>query len=109
MPAAKPGSQYDPRSDLRRGGCIEAADIEETEVQFLYRQMDKFVFMDNTTFEQYELTAEQVGDAWRYLKENLKCSMLLFNGNPITMTPPNHIELKIEFCDPGTKATRRPT
>ncbi len=85
------------------GDSLEAADVEETEVQYLYRQADTFVFMDNTTFEQYELSADQVGDAWRYLTENLKCSMVLFNGNPITMTPPNHVEVKIEFCDPGVK------
>lgn len=85
------------------GDSLEAADVEETEVQYLYRQADTFVFMDSTTFEQYELSADQVGDAWKYLTENLKCSMVLFNGNPITMTPPNHVEVKIEFCDPGVK------
>ena len=57
----------------------------------------EFVFMDNSNYEQYELSSEQVGDDWRYLKENLVCSMVLFNGQPITMTPPNHVEMKIEF------------
>lgn len=85
------------------GDSLEAADVEETEVQFLYRQGDTFVFMDNTSYEQYELAAEQVGDDWRYLTENLVCSMILFNGMPITMTPPNHVVMKIEFCDPGAK------
>ena len=85
------------------GDSLEAADIEETDVQFLYRQGDTFVFMDNTTFEQYELSADQVSDNWRYLTENLVCSVVLFNGLPITMTPPNHVVMKIEFCDPGAK------
>lgn len=85
------------------GDSLEAADVEETEVQFLYRQADTFVFMDTSTYEQYELSADQIGDDWRYLKENLNCSMVLFNGNPITMTPPNHVEMKIEFCEPGAK------
>ena len=47
----------------KSGDSIEAADIEEIQAQFLYRQMDHFVFMDNESFEQYELTADQVGDA----------------------------------------------
>jgi len=59
--------------------------------------------MDTSTYEQYELTTEQVGDYWKYLKENLKCSMMLFNGIPITMTPPNHVEMKVEWCEPGAK------
>jgi len=85
------------------GDSLEAADIEEIDVQYLYRQGDTFVFMDNSTYEQYELSADQVGDSWKYLKENLVCAMVLYNGNPLTMTPPNHVELTVEFCEPGAK------
>lgn len=85
------------------GDSLEAADVEELEVQYLYQNGDIFVFMDKTTFEQFELQAEQVGDNWKYLKEELTCSVVLFDGNPITMTPPNHVELKVEFCEPGAK------
>jgi elongation factor P len=85
------------------GDSLEAADVEEIEVQYLYRQADTFVFMDNRSYEQYELGADQVDDAWRYLKEGMNCSMVLFNGNPITMTPPNHVELTVEYCEPGAK------
>lgn len=89
--------------NFRGGESIEAADVVELDVQYLYRSGDTFVFMENDTYEQYELTAEQVDDAWRYLKENMTCSMVLWNGNPITMTPPNHVELKVEYCEPGVK------
>jgi len=85
------------------GDSLESADVEEIAVQYLYRQLDTFVFMDNKTYEQYELNAEQVDDNWKYLKEGMACSMLLFNGNPITMSPPNHVELKVEYCEPGAK------
>jgi elongation factor P len=87
----------------RGGDSLEAADVEETDAQFSYRQGDTFVFMDNTTYEQYELSAEQIDDAWKYLKEGMVCQMTLYNGNPITMSPPNHVELKIEYCEPGAK------
>ena len=87
----------------KSGDSLEAADIEEIEAQFLYRQGDQFVFMDNETYEQYELTADQVDDAWKYLKEGMVCSMMLFNNSPISMTPPNHVVLKVEYCEPGAK------
>ena len=85
------------------GDSLEAADVEETAVQFLYRQGDSFVFMDNENYEQYELAAEQVDDNWKYLKEGMVCSMVLYNGNPITLTPPNHVVLTVQTCDPGAK------
>ncbi len=85
------------------GDTLEAADITEISAQYLYRQGDTFVFMDNETYEQYELTAEQVDDGWKYLKESMVVSMMLFNNNPIAMTPPNHVVLKVEYCEPGAK------
>ena len=85
------------------GDSLESADVEEIATQYLYRQADTFVFMDNNTYEQYELTLEQIDDAWKFLKEGMQCQMVLYNNNPITMSPPNHVELKVEFCEPGAK------
>ena len=85
------------------GDSLEAADVEETDVQYSYRQGDTFVFMDNTTYEQYEFSAEQIDDAWKYLKEGMVCQMTLYNDSPISLSPPNHVELKIEYCEPGAK------
>jgi elongation factor P len=85
------------------GDTLESADVNEVQAQYLYRQGDTFVFMNNETFDQYELSAEQVDDNWKYLKEGMVCSMVLYNGNPITMAPPNHVELTVEYCEPGAK------
>ncbi len=87
----------------RGGDSLEAADVEETDAQYSYRQGDTFVFMDNKTYEQYELSIEQVDDAWKYLIEGMTCQMTIYNGNPITMSPPNQVELKIEYCEPAAK------
>lgn len=87
----------------RGGESLESADVEEIDSQFLYRQGDTFVFMNETTFDQYELTADQVDDSWKYLKDGMRVSMILYNDNPITMSPPNHVELTIEYCEPGVK------
>ena len=85
------------------GDTLDEADIQESTVQYLYRQGDSFVFMDSTTFEQYELTSEQVGDNWKYLKDTMECSVTFFEGKPIIMDPPNHVELKVTYCEPGAK------
>jgi elongation factor P len=87
----------------KSGDSLEAADVEEINAQFLYRQGETFVFMDNQTYEQYELTAEQVDDGWKYLKEGMVCSMTLFNGQPISMSPPNHVVLRVEYAEPGAR------
>tara|TARA_B100002051_G_scaffold234590_1_gene234540 strand:+ start:240 stop:809 length:570 start_codon:yes stop_codon:yes gene_type:complete len=89
--------------NYKGGETIEAADVEEIDAQYLYRQADIFVFMNNTTYDQYELSAEQIDDQWKYLKEGLGCSMVLWNDNPITVTLPNHVELEVTQCEPGAK------
>jgi elongation factor P len=85
------------------GDSLEAADIEEIDAQFLYRQADQFVFMDTENYEQYELTGAQVGDAAKYLKEGMVCAMMLFNNNPISVSAPNHVILKVEYCEPSMR------
>jgi elongation factor P len=87
----------------KSGESIEAADVTELTAQYLYRQGDGFVFMDNDTYEQYELSSEQVDGVWKYLKEGMECQLVLFNENPISLTPPNHVVLKIEYCEPAVR------
>jgi elongation factor P len=88
---------------FKGGDTLEAADVEEMEVQYLYRQGDTWVFMDNTSFEQYELDKDKVDDVWMWLKDGTLCSMMLFNGKPVSVTPPPHVALKVEYCDPGAR------
>lgn len=85
------------------GETLESADVMEFTTQFLYKQGNTFVFMHRETFEQYELSADQVGDNWKYLMEGMPCQITLFNGNPILMDPPVQVELKVDFCEPGAK------
>jgi elongation factor P len=85
------------------GDTLEAADVSEIQAQYLYRQGEQFVFMDTESYEQYELSPQQVDEAWKYLKEGTVCTMLLFNGQPISVTPPNHVVLKVEYCEPAVR------
>ena len=85
------------------GDTLDEADVLEFNANFSYKQGDTCVFMHEETFEQYEMDAKVVGDNWKYLKDGMKCQLTLFNGNPIILTPPNFVELKVEFCEPGAK------
>jgi elongation factor P len=95
------GTQLD--RTYKSGDSLEAADITEIDAQFLYSQGDQFVFMDNQSYEQYELRTEQVDEAAKWLKEGTVCSMMLFNDNPITIEAPNHMVLKVEYCEPAVR------
>lgn len=88
---------------LKSGDSMEGADVEEIEAQFLYAQQDKYVFMDNESFDQYELTKDQLDDAWKYLKDGMVCSMVLYNGNPISVVPPNHVTLHVTYAEPAVR------
>ena len=85
------------------GDSLESADVSEIEAQYLYRQGDKYVFMCNETFEQYELTADAVGEGAPFLKEGMVCSMILFNEKPITVDPPKQVVLRVEYAEPGAR------
>lgn len=87
----------------KAGQTLEAADVSEFTAQYLYRQSSSFVFMKNDDYEQFELTEEQVGDFWKFLKEGMDCQLVVFNDQPIAVTPPNHVILQVEYCEPTAK------
>jgi len=87
----------------RAGQSLEEADVVEFTAQYLYQQGESFVFMDNNDYEQYELTAEQVGEGAGLLKEGMDCQLVVFNNNPIAVTLPNHVMLQVEYCEPAVK------
>ena len=91
------------------GESLESADVTEIEAQFLYSQGDMFVFMDNESYEQYELTKEQIDDTWKYVKEGMNCSMVLYNNNPIAVSPPNHVVLKVAYSEPAASFNALPS
>ncbi len=95
------GSQFD--KTFRSGAKIEKADLEEIEMEYLYNDGANFCFMNTSNYEQTFLTADQVGEANNFLKENTKCNIMLFTGNPIGISLPNFVELKIENTEPWVK------
>ncbi len=95
------GSQFD--RTYRSGDKFNSADLEEQDMQFLYEQGSSYHFMNTSSYEQFELSVDQVGDARNYLTENLVVSMLLFQERPIGINLPNFVELKVVRADPWVK------
>lgn len=88
---------------FRSGESVEAADIFELEVQYLYSDGDFWHFMNPQTFEQNAVSKEAMGDTALWLKEEDLCQMMLYNGEPLSVTPPNFTELRIVETDPGVR------
>ncbi|MGB5811593.1 MAG: elongation factor P [Polyangiales bacterium] len=88
---------------FRSGESVEAADIFELNVQYLYNDGDFWHFMEPESYEQHACSKESMGDAVKWLKEEDICLMMLYNGNPLTVTPPNFVELRVVETDPGVR------
>jgi elongation factor P len=88
---------------FRSGETVEAADIFELDVQYLYNDGDFWHFMNPQTFEQHAVAKEAMGDTALWLKEEDLCQMMLYNGEPLSVTPPNFTELRIVETDPGLR------
>ena len=88
---------------FRSGEKVGRPDLEEKEMQYLYREGDKFIFMDNNTYDQVEMTREQVGDQTQFLQENINLKVLYYKQEPIGIELPTFVELVVTATDPGIK------
>jgi len=82
---------------------LEAADVVDTDMQYLYSDGEFWHFMNPESFEQVQASKAGVGDAAKYLKGEEDCIVTLWNGTPIAVQPPNFVELKITETDPGVR------
>ncbi len=87
----------------RSGESIEAADVMDTEMQYLYKDGDFWTFMNPENYEQLQAGESAVGEAAQWLKDGTVCIITLWNGVPLVVTPPPHIELKVIETDPGVR------
>ena len=88
---------------FRAGERVEVADVDDRKMQFLYRDGDQLVFMDSESYDQIPFSSDQVGDAKKYLLENLVVDVLFWRGRPINIELPAFIEAAVTECEPGIK------
>ena len=82
---------------------VDSADVIDTEMQYLYNDGEFYHFMDPNSFEQFEASETAVGESAKWLKEEDICMVTLWNNVPLTIDPPNFVELTITETDPGVR------
>jgi len=87
----------------KSGESVEAADVIETEMQYLYSDGDTWTFMNTESFEQLAAPVAAMGDTAKWLKGEEMCNVTLWNNEPIAVVPPNFVTLKIAETDPGVR------
>ena len=88
------------------GVKIEVAILEKREMQFLYKEGEDFVFMDNKTFDQMNISAATVGDAANYMLENTEAIVAIHENNPLYIELPASVQLMVTYTEPGLQGDR---
>ena len=99
--------------NVKSGGVIEksfrptekfpAARIDRLDMQYLYQDGDLYYFMNNETYDQIALSADVIGDALKFVRENDVCKICSHNGSVFSVEPPMFAELKVTETEPGFK------
>lgn len=84
---------------------VEEAQIKIQEMQYLYNDGSNYTFMDTATFDQIELTKDQISDTLPYLKDNMNVKVLSYKGNVFGVEPPTFVELEVTYTEPGIKGS----
>ena len=88
---------------FKSGDSVEAADVHETDMQFLYSDGSFWHFMEPSSYEQYQADAAAMAEAAKWLKGEELCRVTLYNGSPLSVEAPNTVELTITETDPGVR------
>ena len=88
---------------FKSGESLDGADVVDRSMEYLYNDGEFWHFMDPNSFEQVQADAAAVGDSAKWLKEQDSVEVTLYNGAPLSVTPPNFVELEIVETDPGLK------
>lgn len=77
--------------------------IERKDMEYSYEDGGLYYFMDTETWEQIPISADILGDSFKFVNENMVCKILSYKGNVFGVEPPNFVELKVTKTDPGFK------
>jgi elongation factor P len=88
---------------FKSGDALEAADVIDLEVQYLYNDGEHWYFMNQENYEQYMAGEKAMEDAAQWIKGEEICTMTLWNGSPLAISAPNFVILEITETDPGIR------
>ncbi len=88
------------------GVKVETASVDRRDMQYLYRDGDSWVFMDNNSFEQFPVPDSIVGESSKYLLENQTVQVAIHEGNPIIVDLPASVEIMLTYTEPGLQGDR---
>ena len=88
------------------GVKVDIAVLEKREMNFLYKEVDDFVFMDNENFDQMTISAATVGEASNYMLENTVAIVAIHESNPLYIELPASVELTVTYTEPGLQGDR---
>jgi elongation factor P len=88
---------------FRAGEMMPVANIEKSAMQYLYQEGESYIFMDMESYEQAPLSAGQIGDRVKYLKEGMQVDVLRWNSKVLDVELPNSVVLEVTETDPGVK------
>ena len=88
------------------GVKVDIAILEKREMNFLYKEGDDFVFMDNENFDQMTISAATVGEASNYMLENTVAIVAIHESNPLYIELPASVELTVTYTEPGLQGDR---
>jgi len=95
------GSTFDRTFDA--GEKFKRIYLDRSTVTYQYQDGDQYHFMDTSTFDDIVLTSEQLGDAKNYLIDNLELDLVTYNGEPLSVEPPEKVVLRVTYTEPGFK------
>ncbi len=88
---------------FRAGEKFRQARVEAKKMQYLYATPEEVVLMDNETYEQLTLSPDLVGEALKFVKDNVEVEILMVDGKPTELIPPIFVELEVTETQPGVK------
>lgn len=88
---------------FKSGESLEGADVMDYDMEYLYTDGEFWHFMDPTSYEQHQADEKAVGETAKWLREQDTVTVTLYNGSPLAVAAPNHVELEITETDPGVK------
>lgn len=95
------GNAFD--KTYRSNDKFKKAPLEERTMQYLYSQGEEYHFMDNKSYDQIVIMADQLGDDTQFMTDNMDVDVLMFNERPIGVTLPNFVTLEVTRADPWAK------